>query len=178
MVPELPVPVIAKVDGIATAAGCQLVAACDLAVVSSTSRFATPGVMIGLFCSTPAVAISRSIGRKQAMEMLLTGNMMSADDAKEAGLVNRVVESKDLDTEVAALAAQVAAKSATAIRMGKQTFYRQAEAPSLAQAYDIAGQTMVNNMLEHDAGEGIRAFLDKREPRWLWQTTIDESENK
>ena len=170
MIPKLPVPVVAKVDGIATAAGCQLVAACDLAVASSRSRFATPGVSIGLFCSTPAVPISRAVGRKRAMEMLLTGDMIGADEALNAGLLNRVVEADDLEATVDELAGRIATKSATAIRMGKATFYSQLEAASLAEAYGLAGQTMVDNMLTPDAREGIGAFLEKRPPVWAWNS--------
>ena len=161
----LPQPVIARVHGIATAAGCQLVAAADLAVAADTARFATPGVDIGLFCSTPAVALVRAVGRKPAMEMLLTGQPIGAARAREIGLVNRVVPEAVLDAEVATLARQIASKSPLALTMGKQGFYRQAEM-DLKDAYACASAIMVRNMLTHDATEGIDAFLTKRAPVW------------
>jgi enoyl-CoA hydratase/carnithine racemase len=161
----LPKPVIARVHGVATAAGCQLVASCDLAVAADTARFATPGVNIGLFCSTPMVALSRAVGRKAAMEMLLTGDLVDAARARELGLVNRVVPEAGLDAAVAALAGQIAAKSPLTLAIGKAAFYRQAELP-LADAYAYASDVMARNMLARDAAEGIDAFLDKRAPVW------------
>ncbi len=158
-------PVIAQVQGIATAAGCQLVATCDLAVAAQTARFATPGVNIGLFCSTPMVALTRAVGRKAAMAMLLTGEMADAPEALRLGLVNRVVPDDDLATATASLAAGIAAKSSKTIAIGKQAFYRQAEM-GLAEAYEYASGVMVHNMQTADAAEGIDAFLQKRAPAW------------
>ena len=160
-----PRPVIAKVAGIATAAGCQLVASCDLVVASRAARFATPGVNIGLFCSTPMVALSRAVGRKQAMEMLLTGEMIDPDTARAFGLVNRVVDAEDLDDAVMALARTIAGKSPLTLRIGKEAFYRQAELP-IDEAYAYASEVMTQNMLARDAEEGIDAFLTKRTPVW------------
>ena len=160
-----PRPVIAKVAGIATAAGCQLVASCDLVIASREARFATPGVNIGLFCSTPMVALSRAVGRKQAMEMLLTGEMISAETARSFGLVNRVVEPDALHDAVTGLARTIAEKSPLTLRIGKQAFYRQVELP-LDDAYAYASQAMTENMLARDAEEGIDAFLTKRIPVW------------
>ena len=160
-----PLPVIARVQGVATAAGCQLVASCDLAIAAETVRFATPGVNIGLFCSTPMVALSRSVGRKQAMEMLLTGDMITADDALRIGLVNRVVAQDDLEAETTALARQIASKPRGTLRIGKQAFYRQLEM-QLAEAYAHASQVMVLNALNAEAKEGIGAFVEKRPPIW------------
>jgi enoyl-CoA hydratase/carnithine racemase len=162
---RLPQPVIARVHGIATAAGCQLVATCDLAVASETARFATPGVNIGLFCSTPMVALTRNVGRKQAMEMLLTGDMIDAATAKQVGLINRAVPADELDREVTALAAKLASKSTYTLKIGKEAFYRQIERP-VADAYDYAARVMTENMLARDAAEGIDAFIEKREPTW------------
>ena len=162
---KLPKPVIASVHGIATAAGCQLVATCDLAVASEDARFATPGVNIGLFCSTPMVALSRAVGRKPAMEMLLTGELISAARARELGLVNRVVPASRLEAEVSALAREIVGKSALTLKIGKEAFYRQAELP-LAEAYAYASEVMTRNMLARDAEEGIDAFLEKRPPQW------------
>ncbi|WP_025036651.1 enoyl-CoA hydratase [Bradyrhizobium sp. DOA9] len=162
---HLPKPVVAAVQGIATAAGCQLVASCDLAIASQEAKFATPGVDIGLFCSTPMVALSRNVPRKQAMEMLLTGEPITADRAREIGLVNRVVPA---GTELGAaieLAKQVALKSAYTIKLGKEAFYRQAEM-SLADAYRYAAEVMTKNMMARDAEEGIGAFIEKRAPTW------------
>ena len=158
-------PVIAQVHGIATAAGCQLVATCDLAVAADTARFATPGVNIGLFCSTPMVALTRAVGRKAAMGMLLTGDMVPADEALRLGLVNRVVPEAALATSVAELAGQIAAKSRMTVAIGKRAFYEQAEM-GLAEAYDHASAVMVRNMEAADAAEGIDAFLAKRAPVW------------
>ena len=162
---RLPKPAIARVQGTATAAGCQMVATCDLAVASSDARFATPGVDIGLFCSTPMVAISRNLPRKRMMEMLLTGEAIDAATAAEYGLVNRVVAPEALEEETRALAARIAQKSALTIAIGKQAFYRQVEA-GFEDAYRVASEAMTRNMLARDAGEGIDAFLEKREPRW------------
>ena len=160
-----PKPVIAEVHGIATAAGCQLVASCDLAVASAEARFATPGVNIGLFCSTPMVALSRNLARKQAMEMLLTGEMIGAEEARRIGLVNRVVPPASLTADTMKLAQLIAAKPVGAVRIGKEAFYRQLEMP-LAHAYDYASKVMTKNMLAAEAEEGIGAFLDKRPPKW------------
>ena len=162
---RLPKPVIARVHGVATAAGCQLVATCDLAVAAETARFATPGVNIGLFCSTPMVALSRAVGRKAAMEMLLTGELIDAARAHALGLVNRVVPDAELDAAVAALAGQIAAKSPLTLAIGKEAFYRQAEM-GLDDAYAYAAEVMTRNMLARDAAEGIDAFLAKRPPVW------------
>jgi enoyl-CoA hydratase/carnithine racemase len=161
----LPKPVIAEIQGTATAAGCQLVASCDLAIASSKSAFATPGVDIGLFCSTPMVALSRNVGRKAAMEMLLTGAMVDAQRALALGLVNRVVAPDMLATETMALAERIASKPRATVRTGKEAFYRQVEMP-LAQAYDYAARVMTENMLNAEAEEGICAFIEKREPLW------------
>jgi enoyl-CoA hydratase/carnithine racemase len=158
-------PVIARVHGIATAAGCQLVATCDLAVAADNARFATPGVNIGLFCSTPMVALSRNVARKQAMEMLLTGAMIEAEQAREIGLINRVAPANVLREETLALAQAIATKSRATLAIGKEAFYRQIEMP-LADAYDFASEVMARNMLEADAEEGICAFIDKRDPKW------------
>jgi enoyl-CoA hydratase/carnithine racemase len=161
----LPKPVIARVHGIASAAGCQLVATCDLAVAGEAARFATPGVDIGLFCSTPMVALSRAVGRKPAMEMLLTGDVVDAHRAREIGLINRVVPDADLDAAVTAVARQIAGKSPLTLAIGKQAFYRQAEL-DLAAAYALTAEVMTRNMLARDAEEGIDAFLEKRAPVW------------
>ena len=162
---RLPKPVVAAVQGIATAAGCQLVASCDLAVASEAAGFATPGVDIGLFCSTPMVALSRNIPRKQAMEMLLTGEPISAATAKNIGLVNRVVAAGTERDAAIALAQKVALKSAYTVKLGKEAFYRQAEM-SLADAYRYTAEVMTENMMARDAEEGIGAFIEKREPKW------------
>lgn len=161
----LPVPVIAKVHGIATAAGCQLVAACDLAICTSSAKFAVSGINVGLFCSTPAVALSRNISSKRAFEMLVTARFISAQTAADWGLVNDVVPETDLDARVNQLVADILGKSPTAIRYGKQMFYKQKQM-TLADAYDYAADTMARNMMEEDAGEGIDAFLEKRPPVW------------
>ena len=161
----LPQPVIAKVHGIATAAGCQLVAACDLAVAADTARFATPGVKIGLFCSTPMVAVSRAVGRKRAMEMLLTGEPIDAATALDWGLVNRVVAADHLDAAVDELARAIARSSAYTVALGKQAFYAQIERPQ-HDAYEHCKMVMVENALADDAQEGMGAFLQKRPPRW------------
>lgn len=158
-----PVPVIAVVEGIATAAGCQLVASCDLAVATPAAKFCTPGVDIALFCSTPAVALARAVPRKAAMEMLLTGRMVPAAEAQSLGLINRVAE--DARGEALALAAGIAARSAVTVRLGKRGFLEQCALP-LNQAYDAASAVMVENMMAHDAAEGIGAFLGKRAPHW------------
>ncbi|MFM2121337.1 MAG: hypothetical protein RL722_2805 [Pseudomonadota bacterium] len=161
----LPVPVIAKVQGIATAAGCQLVAQCDLAVAASTARFAVSGVNLGLFCATPSVALSRNLGRKAAFEMLVTGDFISAAEARDKGLVNRVAEPEALDAEVERLVASIVAKPRVALAMGKAQFYRQVEM-GMAAAYQLAGQSMACNMMDESALEGVQAFIDKRAPAW------------
>jgi enoyl-CoA hydratase/carnithine racemase len=161
----MPQPVIAAVQAIATAAGCQLVASCDLAVASRTAKFATPGVNLGLFCSTPMVALARNVSRKHAMEMLLTGEMISAEHAARISLVNRVVAPGAERDEALKIAGTIAAKSALTVKIGKEAFYRQLEMP-LAEAYRYASEVMVENMLARDAAEGIGAFIEKREPKW------------
>jgi enoyl-CoA hydratase/carnithine racemase len=162
---RLPQPVIAQVHGIATAAGCQLVASCDMAVAAEGTRFGVNGVNIGLFCSTPMVALTRNIPRKQAFEMLTTGQFIPATRAEALGLVNKVVPPEDLARDTAALAGMVADKLGAAVKIGKQAFYAQIEMP-MAQAYDYAGDVMVQNMLYRDTAEGISAFLEKRHPDW------------
>ncbi len=162
---SIPQPVIARVHGIATAAGCQLVATCDLAVASENARFAVSGVNLGLFCSTPSVALARNLGRKQAMEMLLTGDFIDAKTALERGLVNRVVAPEQLDAEVGKLAGAILAKTPVAIGIGKRLFYQQLE-QGLAGAYALASEAMACNMVSEDAKEGIDAFIDKRKPEW------------
>jgi len=162
---QLPVPVIARVQGIATAAGCQLVAMCDLAVAAQDARFAVSGVNLGLFCATPSVALSRNLPRKAAFEMLVTGAFISAPEALARGLVNRVVPADALDAEVEALAASIVAKPAVALAMGKALFYRQLET-GIAAAYQDAAETMACNMMDGSALEGVQAFIDKRPPRW------------
>lgn len=161
----LPVPVIARVQGLATAAGCQLVATCDMAVAVDTAKFAVSGVNLGLFCSTPAVALSRAVSRKRAFEMLATGEFIDARTAEEWGLVNRAVPAADLDAEVARITDSIRRKSPVPIRMGKALFHRQLGKP-LADAYRDAGETMARNMMAADAGEGIDAFIQKRDPQW------------
>ena len=161
----LPVPVIAQVQGIATAAGCQLVAMCDLAVASSDSRFAVSGVNLGLFCATPSVALSRNLGRKAAFEMLVTGAFISADEARVKGLVNRVVAADRVEAEVESLVAAIVGKPRLALSMGKALFYRQLEL-GIEAAYADAAQTMACNMMDHCALEGVQAFIDKRQPDW------------
>ncbi|MDJ1156904.1 enoyl-CoA hydratase [Chelatococcus sp. SYSU_G07232] len=162
---RLPQPVIGAVEGVATAAGCQLVASCDLAVAGAEARFCTPGVHIGLFCSTPMVALSRNLARKHAMEMLLLGEMVRADDAHRFGLVNRVVAAGEALAEARRMALAIASKSPLTLKTGKRAFYEQLEM-GLSRAYDHASQVMVENMLARDAEEGIGAFMEKREPRW------------
>jgi len=162
---NLPQPVVAAVQGVATAAGCQLVASCDLSVASAAAKFATPGVNVGLFCSTPMVALSRNVARKHAMEMLLTGDMISAEDALRIGLVNRVVAPGTEREEALALGRKIAAKSAHVVKIGKEAFYRQVEL-GLKDAYRYAAEVMVENMLARDAEEGIDAFIEKRQPKW------------
>src|SRR6202035_2503419 len=162
---RLPQPVIAAVQGVATAAGCQLVASCDLAIASSLAGFCTPGVDIGLFCSTPAVALARNVPRKHAMEMLLTGETVSAEHAARIGLVNRVVAPGTEREEAIKLAREIAKQSAMAVRLGKEAFHRQIEM-GLKDAYRFASQVMVENLLRRDAAEGIGAFLEKRPPEW------------
>jgi enoyl-CoA hydratase/carnithine racemase len=162
---RVPQPVIARVHGMATAAGCQLVAACDLAVAAEGARFATPGVRIGLFCSTPMVPLSRAIGRKRALEMLLTGEPIDAATARDYGLVNRVVPDDQLDAAVAALVERVAASSPLTLRIGKEAFYRQVELAE-GDAYELTREVMARNAEAADAQEGMGAFLEKRAPRW------------
>lgn len=162
---RLPVPVIARVQGTATAAGCQLVAMCDLAVAVQDARFAVSGVNLGLFCSTPSVALSRNVGRKMAFEMLVTGEFIGADEALARGLVNRVVPADRLDAEVEALVASIVAKPRIALALGKQLFYRQLE-EGIEAAYADAGKTMACNMMDESALEGVQAFIEKRPPAW------------
>ena len=162
---RMPQPVIARVHGIATAAGCQLVAMCDLAVAASDARFAVSGINVGLFCSTPGVALSRNVGRKEAFEMLVTGDFIDAATAQARGLVNRVVPADQLDAEVEKLVASIVAKPGGAIAMGKELFYRQLEA-GIEAAYQMAGQTMACNMIDEAAQEGVQAFMEKRKPSW------------
>jgi enoyl-CoA hydratase/carnithine racemase len=164
-VQRLAVPVIARVQGIATAAGCQLVAMCDLAVAASDARFAVSGVNLGLFCSTPSVALSRNLSRKAAFEMLVTGGFIGADEACAKGLVNRVAAPETLDAELERLVAAIVGKPAVALATGKALFYRQLE-KGIAEAYDDAGRTMACNMMDEAALEGVQAFIDKRAPRW------------
>ncbi len=158
-------PVIAEVTGVATAAGCQLVASCDLAIAEDTARFSTPGVHIGLFCSTPMVALSRNLSNKHAMEMLLTGDMVAAERAAEIGLINHAVPTEELRAETTKLAQHIASKSSLTLATGKRAFYEQRDM-DLTQAYDYASKVMVDNMLAHDAEEGIGAFIEKRSPQW------------
>ncbi len=162
---QLPQPVIARVHGIATAAGCQLVAMCDLAVAADTAKFALPGVNVGVFCSTPAVGVARNIARKRVMEMLLTGEMIDAPTALAWGLVNRVVPAESLDSAISELTDIIKTRSPAVVALGKQTFYRQIER-GLEGAYDVAGEAMACNLLQPDAAEGIDAFLGKRAPQW------------
>jgi enoyl-CoA hydratase/carnithine racemase len=162
---RLPQPVIAAIEGVATAAGCQLVASCDLAVAGESAEFCTPGVHIGLFCSTPMVALSRNLGRKHAMEMLLTGDRIKASEAARMGLVNRVVSKGSALTEAMNIATLIATKSPATIAIGKRAFYEQAEM-TLEDAYRYASNVMVENMLARDAEEGIGAFMEKRTPNW------------
>lgn len=163
---RLPKPVIARVHGLATAAGCQLVASCDLAVASSEAQFGTSGIRVGLFCMTPGVALSRNVARKQAFEMLFTGDLIAAERALEIGLVNRVAAPERLDASLEELARSILSKSQAAIAAGKRVFYRQLEM-GLSDAYDFASHEMACNMMFHDAGEGIDAFTEKRKPHWL-----------
>jgi len=165
LIVRIPQPVIARVQGIATAAGCQLVAACDLAVAAETARFAVSGVNLGLFCSSPSVALSRNVGRKAAFEMLVTGAFISAEEARSKGLVNRVVGADALDAEVDALVGAIVAKPRVAIAMGKGLFYRQLER-GVEAAYEDAGHTMACNMMDDGALEGVQAFIEKRPPNW------------
>ena len=165
LIHDIPQPVIAQVQGIATAAGCQMVAWCDLAVAEEGAKFATPGVKIGLFCTTPSVAVVRAIGRKAAMEMLLTGRYFPAHEARELGLINRVVPLEDLETETEALANQIAEASRFVLSIGKQGFYAQVDQPD-NDAMDFAKQTMTMNLVAEDAQEGIQAFIEKRKPTW------------
>jgi enoyl-CoA hydratase/carnithine racemase len=164
-IPRLPQPVIAQVHGIATAAGCQLVASCDMAVAAEGTRFGVNGVNIGLFCSTPMVALSRNVGRKRTFELLTTGDFLSAEQAQELGLVNRAVALDELEAETQALAAKVASKLGSAVRVGKRAFYEQLEM-TLDAAYAHTGRVIAENMLHRDTAEGVQAFLEKREPNW------------
>ena len=165
LIVNAPQPVIAEVDGVATAAGCQLVASCDLAIASHESKFATPGVNLGLFCSTPMVALSRNVNKKNSMEMLLTGDFISAEKAKEIGLINNAVSKDKITSEVAVLAEKIASKSTMTVATGKKAFYAQAEM-DLSKAYQYTSKTMTDNLLKHDAKEGIDAFIEKRSPNW------------
>jgi enoyl-CoA hydratase/carnithine racemase len=162
---RLPQPVIAQVHGLATAAGCQLVATCDLAIAGADARFATSGINVGLFCTTPGVALGRAVARKQAMEMLLTGDFVTAERAREIGLINAVVSADELDAAARALAARLTAKSAHALMLGKQAFYRQLEM-GVDDAYAFAAREMARNMMDRDAAEGVDAFIAKRAPAW------------
>lgn len=162
---RLPQPVIARVDGLATAAGCQLVATCDLAIAGQSARFATSGINVGLFCSTPGVAVGRSLSRKHAMDLLLTGDFISAERAAEIGLINSAVPDNRLNAEVDALARKLASKSAYALALGKTAFYKQLEM-GVTDAYALAGAEMARNMMDRDAAEGIDAFVEKRDPEW------------
>jgi len=165
MIQKLPQPVIAKVHGIATAAGCQLVATCDLAIAEKSTKFGVNGVNIGLFCSTPMVALSRNITRKKAFEMLTTGDFISAEQAKTLGLINRVVEIENFDLETEKLAEQIASKLGVAVKIGKEAFYKQLEMP-ISEAYEYTGRVMAENMMFRQTEKGIDAFLNKREPTW------------
>jgi enoyl-CoA hydratase/carnithine racemase len=162
---RLHAPVIARVQGIATAAGCQLVAMCDLAVASGDAKFAVSGINVGLFCSTPGVALSRNLGRKQAFEMLVTGDFIDAPTARERGLVNRVAAPEELDNEIEKLVTSILSKPRSALAMGKDLFYRQIES-GIEAAYQLAGQTMACNMVDASAQEGVQAFIEKRAPKW------------
>jgi enoyl-CoA hydratase/carnithine racemase len=162
---RLPQPVIAQVQGVATAAGCQLVAMCDLAIASQDARFAVSGVNLGLFCATPSVALSRNISRKQAMYMLLTGEFIDAQQAKDWGLINEVVPSEQLEASTLNLAQKIMAKPAPALQLGKKLFYEQIET-NISRAYELAAQTMACNMMDESALEGVQAFIDKRPPNW------------
>ncbi len=166
IIESLPQPVIASVHSVATAGGCQLVAACDLAIASETAKFAVSGIKLGLFCSTPAVALTRNISRKRAMEMLLTGDFIGAQTALEYGLINKVVPADSLDKAVQILAKKIAAKPRVAVEMGKALFYQQLNQP-LDKAYEIASETISSNMLHEDTLEGVDAFIEKRKPKWL-----------
>lgn len=162
---EFPVPVIAKVHGMATAAGCQLVASCDLAVAADTAKFAVSGINVGLFCSTPAVALSRNVGAKKAFEMLITGRFISAEDAVQHGLINQAVPADELDAAVESLVAEIRGKSPVAVRTGKAMFHRQ-RGMALDAAYEFAADVMARNMMAEDVHEGIDAFINKRHPEW------------
>lgn len=167
---QMPQPVIAEVQGVATAAGCQLVAMCDLAVASEKARFAVSGINLGLFCATPSVPLSRNLSRKQALELLLTGDFLSAEGARERGLINQVVPAEGLTDAALALAQKILAKPEAAVRMGKQLFYKQLEV-GIEQAYAMAGSTMACNMMEPDTLEGVQAFIEKRPPNWQAQAS-------
>ena len=165
LIVNCPKPVIAQISGIATAAGCQLVATCDLAYASSSAKFATPGVNLGLFCSTPMVALTRAVKNKHAMEMLLTGDFISAEKAKEIGLINNAVSKEELASKVTELAEKIASKSTMTVTTGKKAFYAQSEM-DLSKAYEYTSKIMTDNLLKHDAKEGINAFIEKRSPDW------------
>ena len=165
LIVNAPQPVIAEIDGVATAAGCQLVASCDLAIASYESKFATPGVNLGLFCSTPMVALSRNVNKKNAMEMLLTGDFISAEKAEEIGLINNAVSKEKLASKVTELAEKIASKSTMTVTTGKKAFYAQTEM-DLSKAYEYTSKIMTDNLLKHDAKEGINAFIEKRSPDW------------
>jgi enoyl-CoA hydratase/carnithine racemase len=169
---QLPKPVVAAVQGVATAAGCQLVASCDLAVAAEGARFGVNGIDVGLFCSSPSVALARNVGRKHAFEMLVTGEFVDAATARARGLVNRVVPADQLDSEVMRLAQAIVAKPAVAIGMGKELFYRQLEM-GVEAAYQLAGQTMACNMIDNVAQEGVAAFMEKRRPNWAWPSAAN-----
>lgn len=171
---EMPQPVIAQVSGMAAAAGCQLVATCDLAVASDESRFATPGINVGLFCSTPAVPLSRNISQKRAFEMLTTGDFIDAQTALDFGLVNKVVPLDGLDDATLAMARRITSKSATSIAIGKKMFYRQLAKPDFKEALDYASKVMACNMMDVDTSEGIDAFIDKRKPTWQKERESDD----
>ena len=158
-------PVVAEVNGVATAAGCQLVASCDLAYASDSSKFATPGVNIGLFCSTPMVALSRLVKNKHAMEMLLTGDFINADKAKSIGLINNSFKKKELQNEINLIANKLSKKSTLTLKIGKKAFYNQSEM-KITDAYKYASEVMIKNIMEKDSEEGIRAFIEKRKPNW------------
>jgi enoyl-CoA hydratase/carnithine racemase len=172
---QMPQPVIAEVQGVATAAGCQLVAMCDLAVASEKARFAVSGINLGLFCATPSVPLSRNLSRKQALELLLTGEFLSAEDARERGLINQVVPAEALTDAAIGMAQKILAKPEAAVRMGKQLFYRQLEV-GIEAAYAMAGNTMACNMMQPDTLEGVQAFIEKRPPSWHAPTKSDQSQ--
>jgi len=172
---QMPQPVIAEVQGVATAAGCQLVAMCDLAVASEKARFAVSGINLGLFCATPSVPLSRNLSRKQALELLLTGEFLSAEDARERGLINQVVPAEALTDAALGMAQKILSKPEAAVRLGKQLFYRQLEV-GIEQAYSMAGSTMACNMMQPDTLEGVQAFIEKRPPSWHAHTQGEQNQ--